>query len=210
MRRTRLLAAAAVGSLMLAGPAAAQVILSNLPGTGSGTGTNLGTGTDGADRTKAVGLTMGAESLDFDFLTAQMNNPDPTDNLLSGGIYSNVGGAPGALLAAFDPVAVPAGTVSGLIDITTAAPFTLDAGMDYWFVLDGPTVANSLLWESLSPNAAPTGFEGVTWLGYSFSADGGASWGSSGIYNGVTITAIPAPGTLALLAVAGLARRRQR
>ncbi len=211
MQLTRALTAAAVGGLMFAATAAAQTsILSNLPGTGSGTGTNLGLGTDGADRTKAVGLTMGVDNWDFHSLVAMMNNPDTAPRNLSGGIYSSVGGNPGALLAPFDPVAVPAGADSLLVSITTAAPFTLTAGTNYWFVLDGPTVTNSLLWESLTPNAAPTGSEGVSFVGYRFSSNGGGSWSSSTIYNGVEIFAVPAPASVALFGVAGLALRRRR
>jgi hypothetical protein len=201
--------AALVGSCALAATASADIILSNLPGNPSGTGTNLGLGTDGVDRTKGVGLTMGVDSMQFVSMEALMNNSENVARDLSGGIYADAGGNPGALLAGFVPVSIPAGTDSQVFSISTAGAFTLDAGTTYWFVLDGPGTTNSLLWESLNPNQAPTGT--VAFVGYRFSSNGGASWGSSSIYNGMTINAvIPAPGTLGVLALAGLASRRRR
>lgn len=201
-------ACAAAVLFAAAGTVSANPILSNLPGTSSGTGTNLGIGTDLADRTKAVGLTMGAESLDFVSMVALMSNPGATVNL-SGGIYSSAGGNPGALLAAFTPVSVAGGTTAQEFTLTVAGGFSLQAGESYWFVLDGPAFTNSLLWNSLSPNATPTA-DGVTFDGYRFSSNGGASWGSSSIFNGMTINAIPAPGVAGLFGLAGLAAARRR
>jgi hypothetical protein len=209
MQRTRIVVTLVTSALLLMGSASADVLISNLPGTASGTGSNLGLGTDGADRTKAVGLTMGADALDFESVVAFIENGTPASTL-SGGIYSDVGGNPGALLAAFTPVAVPIGQVPTETMITTAAPYTLAAGTSYWFVLDGPDFANDLLWASLSPNAAPTAMGDITFDGYRFSSNGGTSWGSSSIYNGVTINAIPEPTALSLLAVLGLLAARRR
>jgi hypothetical protein len=210
MRRCIALIVVGAGSL-LASAASADVILSNLPGASSGTGTNLGLGTDGADRTKAVGLTMGADSYEFESLVAMISNLSTPDSTLSGGIYSSVGGNPGSLLAGFTPVAVPTGVDSQLISISLPGSFTLAAGTSYWFVLDGPSFTNSLLWDSLSPNVAPAAASGITFDGYRFASDGGNTWGSSSVYNGVTINAvIPAPAALSLLGAAGLLGARRR
>lgn len=187
MRLVRCVAVIVFASLLLAATGQAQ-ILSNLPGTGSGTGTNLGLGTDGSDRTKGVGLTVGPTAFDFVDMVALISNTTPASEL-SGGIYSDSGGNPGALLAAFTPVPIAAGQAVTEISITTGAPFQLAANTTYWFVLDGPTTTNSLLWQSLSPNTAPVAGAGVTFVGYRFSSNGGASWGSSSIYNGMTINA---------------------
>ena len=201
---------AALSLALIAGAASAQTILSNLPANFTTSGTNLGVGIDLADRTKGVGLTMGATSLDFASMTAVISNSGTTAATLSGGIYGSSGGNPGALLAAFNSVSVAAGAGAGLVSLTTGGTFTLQAGTSYWFVLDGPAVSNSLLWHSLSPNAAPTAAAGITYDGYRFSADGGANWGSSSIFNGVEITAVPAPGALALIGLGGLAAARRR
>lgn len=199
-----------VSCLLLVGSATADTILSNLPGTGSGTGTNLGMGTDLADRTKGVGLTMGATNMDFQSMVALLSNTTP-DSTLSGGIYSSVSNNPGVLLAAFAPVAVPANTAVGPISITTAAPFTLQANTSYWFVLDGPATTNSLLWQSLTPNTAPTAAVGYTFVGYRFSSNGGTTWGSSTIYNGMSINAlVPEPMSLGMLALVGVFSLRRR
>lgn len=198
----------AVAVLTAGGVASANPILSNLPGNSSGTGTNLGIGTDLADRSKAVGLTMGAESLDFISMVAMMSNTGATVDLI-GGIYSNNGGNPGTLLASFTPVSVASGTTAQQFTLTVAGGFTLQANTSYWFLLDGPSFTNSLLWNSLSPNATPVA-DGVTFDGYRFSSNGGATWANSTIFNGMTINAIPTPGAVGVLAMAGLVSARRR
>ncbi len=198
-----------------AGAATAQdIILSNLPGSSSGTGSNLGVGTDLVDRTKAVGLTMGSESLDFVSLTALISNqgfgaPAPPTTL-SGGIFSSVGGNPGVQLAAFDAVNIPSEFAPAEVSLSIAGGFTLQSGVSYWFVLDGPPVSNDLLWNSLASNAEPVPSGDITYDGYRFSSNGGGSWGSSGIFNGVRIEAIPAPSSAALLGLGGLVAARRR
>jgi hypothetical protein len=177
---------------LLVGSSGQAQILSNLPGTGSGSGSNLGLGTDGADRTKGVGVTIGGTAFDFVDMVALISNTTPASEL-SGGIYSDSGGNPGTLLAAFTPVPIPENQPATEISITTAAPYQLAANTTYWFVLDGPTYTNSLLWQNLTPNTAPTAGAGVTYVGYRFSSNGGSSWGSSGIYNGVTVNATLVP-----------------
>ncbi len=195
---------------LCAGSVMAQPLLGNLPGTSTGAGTNLGLGTDLADRTKAVGLTMGGMDMFFTSMNALVSNPG-ANAALSGGIYSSVGGNPGALLAAFGPVNVASGTSAQVVSVTTAGAFQLDAGASYWFVLDGPAVSNSLIWNSLTSNAAPTG-NGASFDGYRFSSNGGGAWGSSGIFNGFTIDArpIPAPGAAFAVVGAGLFAARRR
>ena len=209
---TSLRTVSAMVLLTAAGVASGDVILGNLPGNGSGTGTNLGVGTDLADRTKGVGLTMGADAMIFQSLVALISNPDASARTLSGGIYASGGvNTPGALLASFDSVDVAGGTDTAMVSLTISGGFTLDANTSYWFILDGPTVSNGLLWESLSPNAAPVAASGMTFNGYIFSSNGGATWGTSTIYNGVQINAVvPAPAGLALIGLGGLAATRRR
>lgn len=188
----------------------AVTILSNLPAVGSGTGTNLGLGVDLADRTKGVGLTMGATSMTFQSMQALISNLTP-DSVLSGGIFSSVGGNPGAVLAPFNSVPIPANFAAAEVTLTTAASFTLVANTSYWFVLDGVATSNSLLWQSLAPNVAPTP-TGVTFDGYRFSSNGGTTWGNSTTFNGVRISAVPEPASLAMLlggiGILGWRRRR--
>lgn len=201
-----------VSCLLIVGSASADAILSNLPGTGSGTGTNLGLASDLGDRTKGVGLTMGATAMDFQSMVALISNSAALApaSTLSGGIYADSASNPGALLAAFAPVPVAAGATVAQVSITTAAPFTLQPSTSYWFILDGPSTTNSLLWESLSPNTVPTA-SGVSLIGYRFSSNGGTTWGSSSIYNGMTINAVvPEPMSLGMLALVGALALRRR
>src|SRR5690606_12692770 len=112
--------------------------------------------------------------------------------------------------ASFTSVSVAAGAGASLVSLTTSGSFTLQAGTSYWFLLDGPAVSNSLLWHDLSPNTAPTAASGITYNGYRFSSNGGGTWGSSSIFNGVELRAVPAPGALALVGLGGLAAARRR
>jgi hypothetical protein len=195
----------------------AQTLLSNIPGTGAYTAaSNLGLGTDAADRVKGVGLTMGATNLFFNFMQAIVSNPDALARMLSGGIYSNVGGNPGVLLAAFNPVSVASGTVHSAVNLTTTTQFTLMANTSYFFLLDGPDVANSLSWSADTGNTQPLA-NGVTLLGYRFSSNGGGTWATSAIPNQMSINAspIPEPSTWAMVGLGaamlvGFTRARRR
>ncbi len=202
---------AVLAFLLPASAARGDVILSNLPGNPSVTGTNLGLGSDAAHRKKAVGLTTGDEPLAFESMLVWMDNSDPVSRSLIGGIYSDGSDAPNLELASFTPVPVPAGSDNLPVTLTIDGGFTLEANTKYWFLLDGPSVTNTLLWAMLSPDTAPTA-TGVTWDGYRFSSNGGASWVSSQSFNTVTIraSAIPEPAAgLAVLAGASLLVRRR-
>lgn len=180
----------------------AFTVLSNLPGVDGGVGVSLGLGIDGVDRSKGVGLTVGASALTFESVSALISNFD-IDSTLSGGIYSSVGNNPGVQLAAFTPQLVPAVFTTGVLTLTTAAPFVLQASTAYWIVLDGPGTESNLGWNLLAPSVAPTASNGVSYSGYRFSSDGGATWGSSGTFNAVSVSAVPESSTL-LMVVAGL------
>lgn len=216
--RSLLFAGLCACTLGLAAPAQASVILSNLPGTGV-PGSGLGFGFDGVDRTKAVGLTVGANDLSFTSLTGLFrNNAGVGAAVVTGGIFSDAGGNPGAQLVAFNPGSVAAGASAVLETLTAVGPFTLMANTSYWFLLDGPAIESFLVWDT--PNAAPTpSAEVASFDGYRFSSNGGASWSNSLIFNGVQIeasrlTSLPEPGTLVLFGLGllglGIARRRQR
>jgi hypothetical protein len=201
MKLTKFLLLVGLVAVLATASTNAQTLVNNLIGTYSATGTNLGVGIDGVNRVKGVGVTMGAGvDLLFQDMQAIISNPEAVDRLLSGGIYSSVGGNPGTLLAAFNPVNVTAGTSAMNLSLTTAAPFTLVAGVTYWFVLDGPATTNSLLWNGTNPNTAPTAGGGATFAGYRFSSNGGSTWANSTLFNAMQINAVPEPSTWALMA----------
>ncbi len=206
-------------TLSLAQPAQAIVILSNLPAAGSNTGTALGLDINGNVRIKAVGLTVGVNDLSFTSMSGLFSNRDNVVRSVTGGIFSDVGGDPGGQLVAFNPASVAAGAVAVQETLTAVSAFTLMAGTSYWFVLEGPAVANGLIWNRLAANFPPTPSAEVSYDGYRFSIDGGTNWSVSGLYNGVEIEAsrivdLPEPGTLALFGLGllglGIAGRRAR
>jgi hypothetical protein len=213
----RYLARITLAAVLCAGTANAHPVLSNLPGKYSISGSSLGLGFDRLDRTKGVGITIGAGlDLMFQSMQAIIRNEGDSSALLTGGIFSDAGGNPGSLLAAFNPIDVASGTLMAAFSLTTSAPFTLVSGVTCWFVLAGPSVPNFLLWNGLISNTAPTASGGVTFAGYRFSSNGGNTWTNSNTFNAVQINAapVPEPSTWAVVGMgAGLlliARRRTR
>ncbi|MBI1369368.1 MAG: PEP-CTERM sorting domain-containing protein [Planctomycetes bacterium] len=198
----------------------AAAILSNLPAdtsSASSGGTNLGvSASDGFDRQKAVGLTIGGSSLSFvsmEIIGSTFNGTLGVGDggTFIGGIFSSVGGAPGVQLATFTPISIGDDTEPQFLTFTIAGGFTLLANTSYWFVLDGDTVSD-LLWNGLISNTAPTP-TGVTFDGYRFQANGGG-WNSSSTFNAVRINAdslaVPEPATAGLLGLGALVMAMRR
>ena len=204
----------------LAVPAHGDVILSNLSGLAGPSVPHVGTSIGPtvppsavADFTKAVGITTGVSAFRFDAMRVLVTS-SPAQ--LGGGIYSDVGGNPGELLASFSTLTLGQILEPTLVVLTTTSDFTLGPATTYWFRLTSPTGNSDLNWNRLDPNVAPSSDGGVGFAGYRFSTDGGASWSVSTTSNVVAIeaTVIPAPGTAALLGLGGLLgslrRRRAR
>ncbi len=207
---------AVVASAALAVPARGEVILSNVSGLSGPSVPHVGTSIGPtvppsvvADFTKAVGITTGASELRFDAMRVLVTS-SPAQ--LSGGIYSDVGGNPGVLLASFATLTLGRVLEPTLVVLTTTADFTLAAATTYWFRLTSPTGNSDLNWNRLDPNVAPISDGGVGFAGYRFSTDGGASWSVSTTSNVVAIeaTVIPAPGAAVLLGLGGLLAARRR
>lgn len=207
---------AVVASAALAVPARGEVILSNVSGLSGPSVPHVGTSIGPtvppsvvADFTKAVGITTGASELRFDAMRVLVTS-SPAQ--LSGGIYSDVGGNPGVLLAPFATLTLGQVLEPTLVVLTTTADFTLAAATTYWFRLTSPTGNSDLNWNRLDPNVAPSSDGGVGFAGYRFSTDGGASWSVSTTPNVVAIeaTVIPAPGAAVLLGLGGLLAARRR
>lgn len=195
--------------LVVSVTAHADVILSNLPGTSADTGTPLGvTGT--SDYRAAVGLTTGAAPVEFASIDLLVSNAGDTSATLSFSIFTSGGGGPDFQVSNVGIVSVPANTEPTVFNLNLGAPFALFPNTSYWFVINGPPMANSLRWEQLNPNSPPTPAPGITFDGYRTSASGGSSWVNSLVYNGVRINVVPEPATLSLvvLAALGLLRRR--
>jgi hypothetical protein len=171
---------------LLAAAADAEVILSNLPGTRSGEGSHLGLGHDGVTRAQAVGITTALPTV-IHLMTVLISNLDKAPSELTGALHADAEGSPGARLASFPPLVVPPVTDAELLNLRKLGGINLAPTTTYWFVLEGPSTPNLLLWETLTPNTPPVATGGAQLVGYRSSDDGGATWTESTSYNGVRI-----------------------
>lgn len=201
MKTASVLVAAAAAFTVSASALAQTTIISNHPG-------NDGTqsaGINDATRTKGMGFTMPSGlGYTLDGVTLRLNITDTSVSPLIQ-IYSDAGGVPGAALTTLDN---PGSFGVGIADyqFTPSSTFALDADQSYWIVASSSVSTYS--WMASSPAQTPTGL--ATHLGATFGAFPPSS--TSGILNSYFIdaTIVPAPGSLALLGLAGLAVRRRR
>ena len=201
MKTARVLVAAAAALTVSAHALAQTTIISNHPGN-DGTQT---AGINDATRTKGMGFTMPGGlgyTLDAVTLRLEFTTVDVTPVIE---IYSDAGGVPGASLTTLNN---PGSFDLGIGDyaFTPAGSFTLEADTSYWIVASSSLATYS--WKASSPSETPTGV--ATHIGATFGAY--PPTGTSGILTTyfVDATVVPAPGSLALLGLAGLAVRRRR
>jgi hypothetical protein len=194
--------AVACAATCQAGPVA---ILSNLPGTGSYNGNGVALSTT---QWYVAGLQMGSAPMLFDALTGYFVNQGVVTGTISGGIYSDASGVPGALYAAFVSQTLSPGPTSPLTFVTSSPSVILQPNTDYWFLLDD---AGGVLWLSDSSNsftgtAPTTSCGGCSFLGYQQTPNGGGSWSVlSGLHPTLQVTAdaAPEPGSASLLLICG-------
>ena len=204
-------------SCLLALPTTAAVIADNLSAGPFQNGTPIGNSV-----MQAFGLDIGSATLLFTSLETIFDNNSPqTSRVVSGGIYSDNGGNPNALLMAFNLITMTAQSLDATLSSTTASSFDLLPNTRYWFVLAGP-LATGLNWQTDLANTAPAGSVFASTVGYRSTSNSGASWSASTINTQLRINAdvvdfglnaVPEPSTFGLAATAllaaGLYRRRR-
>jgi hypothetical protein len=190
--RARFLAIA-IGALAILSAAQglrAEVILKSRDpyvGTPVGVAMTIGGSTDSNHQQIAIGLTMGSISMTFESMTAWINNETAESISLIGGIYTDLGGNPGTLLASFVPITPPTVTNVFGASLVTSVPVTLTANTTYWFLLDGATSSpnHTLGWllpkdpdDPLAPSDdyEPVATPPVTFVSERTSQDSGATW----------------------------------
>ncbi len=165
--------------------------VSNLPVITPTTGTVLGDGND-----KAVGITIGPRPMLFECMTVQISNPTGSFVIFQPSIHEDAGGNPGAEIASLIAITVPPNSASYEED-TVSSPIAprvlLDANTTYWFKLSDPGSVRIASWNSQSPSTPPQTIDGVSFAGYRFTANGGATWGVSGVNNALSIVLRPEP-----------------
>jgi len=202
-------------SLILCKPAAAQLIaLTNLPTGTPTTGVQLGTNTGAAGSQAWMGVELtnnGPIASLVDVKATFTNNSAlPNDNpvvnrVVTGGVYSSVGGSPGVLLSAFNQQTILAGQTDITKTFVPLAPFSLQTGVDYWFVFtaDVVTAESALTWRRAVANPAPVPAPNFATTGYKLSTDNKATWGASAQNSSIQIrvAVAPEPASLPLFGV---------
>lgn len=207
----------------LAGSASAGVIVDNFSGGPYQNGTAIGNNaSNGSARAyQAIGLDILGNNLQFTSMQTIFDNSDTqSSRVVSGGIYSDNGGNPFSLLAAFNLITIPAQAQD--VTLTSTAAVQLAANTRYWFVLTGPVAAQGVLpnWQTNQANTAPTASAFASVAGYRSSTNNMSSWSASTVSNQVRINAdvdfsvqvVPEPSTFVLAGAALLliARRAVR
>ena len=200
MRKLALLIGAGA-AFALTMSASADLLISNWPGND---GSQTAAINDGS-RTKGMGFTMpGGTGYYLDGVLARLNitdvNVQPVFEM-----FSDAGG-PGTSLMVLDS---PGGYTLGIGDYTFTPPsqFTLDPGTTYWIVASAAGAA-TYDWKASSPSQTPTGL--ATHVGATFGAYPPRNTSSILVTYELYGTLIPAPSSLALLGLGGLALRRRR
>ena len=179
--------------------ATADVIISNHPGNDL----SQSAGINGDTRTKGMGFEMPGLAYFLDDVVLRLNITD-TAVVPVIEIFSDAGGPGASLITLNNPGSFTPGI--GDYTFTPAGSFTLQASTVYWIVASS---ANSVYdMKASSPSQTPTGVAthvGATWGTY-------PPQSSSGILVTYFIdaTPVPAPSSLALLGLGGLALRRRR
>jgi phosphodiesterase/alkaline phosphatase D-like protein len=198
--------------------ASAQTVLTNLTGSQNFiNGVFLGTVETQPTTVwwKAVGMTVGPDPLDFLLLRAVLGNTGRTAQTVSGGIYTDAGGNPGAQVVPFVSQSLAANTAPTLVTFNPSSAAVLQPGQTYWFALtaeditDVATGARGVGWFRETPEVVPAGANGVTFGGYRYSVTAGNTWNDSPIRVSLEVLAgggqatAPEPGTF-LMAGIGL------
>jgi hypothetical protein len=171
-------------------PAAADVLISNMPGN-DGTGTLLNGDSSTVDNSKAAGLIMPA-GLDYslDDVVLRLEIQDAANNPVIQ-IWSNSGGTPGTSLMTLTNPTFTIGVIANY-SFTPPSQFTLAAGQTYWIVIynDSPG-ADSFEWYANSPAITPTGI--ATSAGYLYSTGPPPPTASSSYYNSYEVNGTTVP-----------------
>lgn len=144
-------------------------------------------------RRKALGFTTDNQAYELHFMEARLFNSTstvtPEVHLYSSVAGGPAGQMPGALIS------VLPGQLTVQAGFTTVAFFSLGGvflspNTIYWVVM-GTAQSEPYDWRGSSPAITPTGL--ATHFGSLFTADGGASWSSSGVLNSYFIEVTPVP-----------------
>jgi len=161
-------------------PAAADVIISNMPGN-DGTGTMLNGDASTVDNSKAAGFTMPAGSDYFlDNVTMRIEILDAANSPVIQ-IWSDSGGLPSASLMTLTNPTFTIGGVATYV-FTPPSQLTLQAGQTYWVLIYNDSAgSDSFEWYANSPAITPTGI--ATSAGYRYSTGPPPPTGTSSYYN---------------------------
>lgn len=188
---------------ILSQPARATVVFGNLGAAGtnspSGTNTDFGPG-DSNEIALAQGFTTGSSSQYLTVTSITLGLFATSSGTLNRtvSIFSDASGSPGS--AVFTSAVVPVGnTGTYTFNFSNA---TLNPSTSYWVVPEGPAS-----WYLNNGNSAPTGLNSSGYVSTGAKLQNPSSQWVSADFPGysVSVVAVPEPGTVGLLVVAGLA-----
>jgi len=205
--------AAAILAAVLAGPAKANgsdVVLGNLGANGTNPVSPSVSFSPGlADF--AFGFVAGTDPNYLDLVSASFGLSGAASPTVTADLYSNASGVPGSQINSLGTASV--GSTAGLATFTPGSPITLTASETYWIVLSAPSALN---WHSPYGNISEQ--NSSTWGngGLVGKQLDGTNWTDTLAVGSTTISAVPEPGTIMLLATAvaavggGVLRRRMK
>lgn len=217
-RKAHLLALglAAICLLSGTGTVRAEAILQNSTEILSSSAELLGGTTSGNHHQLAMGFNTGSSGFLFNSVLIAVGNFGEAGSFsITGGIYSDNAGVPGALFSAFNDVSVAEDSVQTPLFTTVTATF-LAANTTYWILLDGPTATDRYLGWLKTEGTEVQETAPVTYVGTRLSLNSGATWdeAASDVNIYVDASAVPEPSTWMLLglgaAVVGFRLIRRR
>jgi hypothetical protein len=151
------------------GRAGSILVIGNLPQANDGASSTVAA--LGGMYAKAVGFTMGANSLDLDSVTLRLKEQAGFESTLRVQLYGGTTNPTGPVLASFNIPSIP--TVATDVSFTPTSQVVLQASTSYWLYVTGSSnTLDGIIWYASDPGNVLAGV--ATSLGNRFTTTGAA------------------------------------